>query len=335
MSKRTLPEIAGAGLLFMADPHFADTSPGQRLEGYFEQILAKVEAGLNMARERQMVPVFLGDMFHWPRDNSNRMLVELMRLFGSHAGERMPWAVVGNHDKHQSRFTEDVSLAVLETSGVIRLMKEPGPQFVLRTDAASGPVKTLVCASPDGTPIPKSFERPGDNPALDDPKSVLWLTHHNIRFPEFLDKAYGIKELPGIDWVINGHIHRPQQTVRKGCTTWANPGNISRLTFSRHSLERVPRAHVWTPDCAELEPLDLPHFPFSEVFPDQELPPEQDGAAEQNGSQFIRGLERLAWRRTNEGIGLREFLDENLDRATSEDSLVWELYEEVIHDESE
>ncbi|KAB1441618.1 metallophosphoesterase family protein [Pseudodesulfovibrio senegalensis] len=334
MSPSQIPEIEGAGLLFMADPHFADNSPGQRLDGYFEQILAKVEAGLDMAREQELVPVFLGDMFHWPRDNSNRMLVELMRLFVSHGGAQKVWALVGNHDKHQSRLTDDVSLAVLETAGALRLMKEQGPQFVLRSQTDSGVARTLVCASPDGSPIPKLFERPGDDPLLDDPQTVLWLTHHNIRFPEFLDRAYGIKELPGIDWVINGHIHRPQQTVVKGCTTWANPGNISRLTFSRHSLERVPRAHVWTPGCAELAPQDLPHLPFAEVFPDQELPPEQGEGEEQDGSRFIRGLERLAWRRTNEGVGLRDFLKENLDDTTPEDSLVWELYEEVMDDAS-
>lgn len=311
--------VTGNGLFLVADPHLADTSPGQRLDGYLEQILGKVEACLARARELDMVPVFLGDLFHWPRDNSNRMLVELIRVFGEAAKTRMAWVLVGNHDKYQSRFTPDVSLAVLEAAGVIRLMKEQGEQFDLQTSQG----RVRVCASPDGTPLPKEYERDADCP-----ETVLWVAHHNIRFPEFLDKAYGIREIPGVDWLVNGHIHRPQPTVRKGATIWANPGNITRLTFSRHTMERTPAAAVWTPGCEELERWEVPHLAFNEVFPDQDFPPEEHEA--EGESRFIEGLERLAWRRTREGVGLRQFLSDNLSHETPEARLIWELYEEVV-----
>ena len=318
----SLEHVRAKGLFLVANPHLADHPPGQRLEGYLDQILAKLTACLERADELSMAPVLLGDLFHWPRDNSNRMLVELIRLFGGRTGDRTVHILVGNHDKYQSRFTDDVSLAVLETAGVVRLMKEEGPQFVLDTD--DGPV--LVCASPDGSPLPKSYER-----GEDDPETVIWLTHHNIRFPEFIDKAYSIKELPGIDWVINGHIHRPQPTVTKGRTTWANPGNITRLTFTRRSMAREPAAAIWTPGCAELEKWVIPHLAFDQVFPDQELPPEEQEL--EGESNFIKGLERLAWQRTHEGTGLKQFLTENLSSETPEGKLIWELYEEVISGE--
>ncbi|EGB15339.1 hypothetical protein DND132_2134 [Pseudodesulfovibrio mercurii] len=317
-----LEHIRANGLFLVADPHLADNPPGQRLEGYLDQILAKLTACLNRADELGMAFVLLGDLFHWPRDNSNRMLVELIRLFGGRTGDKTVFALVGNHDKYQSRFTDDVSLAVLESAGVVRLMKEEGPQFVL--DTPDGPA--LVCASPDGAPLPARHDH-----AEGDPDTVIWLTHHNIRFPEFIERAYSIKELPGIDWLINGHIHRPQPTVTKGQTTWANPGNITRLTFSRRSMVRQPAAAVWTPGCAELEPWVVPHLPFDQVFPDQELPPEEQET--EGESNFIKGLERLAWQRTHEGTGLRQFLTENLSSETPEGKLIWELYEEVIHGE--
>jgi DNA repair exonuclease SbcCD nuclease subunit len=312
--------IRASGLFLIADPHLADLPPGQRLDGYLEQIMIKLAACLDRARELGMVPVLLGDLFHRPRDNSNKMLVELIRLFGSRTGADTVWALVGNHDKYQSRFTEDVTIAVLEAAGVVRLMKDEGPQFILET----GTARTLVCASPDGSPLPRAYER-----AEDDPDTVVWLTHHNIRFPEFDDRAYAIRELPGIDWLINGHIHRPQPTVRAGQTTWANPGNITRLTFTRRSMERRPAAAIWTPGCDELERWEVPYLPFDQVFPDQELPPEVQET--QGESSFISGLERLAWKRTHEGMGLRQFLQENLSRETPEGALIWELYEEVTH----
>jgi len=318
----TVDTIHAKGLLLIADPHLADTPPGQRVDGYLDQVMTKLEACLDHADELGMVPVILGDLFHWPRDNSNKMLVELIRIFGLRTSENRVWALVGNHDKYQSRFTEDVSMAVLEAAGVLRLMKDDGPQFILDTD--DGPV--LIGASPDGTPLPKSYERQSD-----DPETVIWLTHHNIKFPEFIDRAYSIKELPGIDWVINGHIHRPQQTIIKGQTTWANPGNITRLTFTRRSMVREPAAAIWTPGCEELEKWVVPFKVFDEVFPDQELPPEEQEI--EGESNFIKGLERLAWERTQEGMGLKQFLTDNVTRETQEGELIWELYEEVIHSE--
>ncbi|WP_319541517.1 metallophosphoesterase [uncultured Pseudodesulfovibrio sp.] len=316
----TVEHIHGAGLFFVADPHLADHPPGQRLDGYLDQIMNKLEACLDRAEVLGMVPVILGDLFHWPRDNSNKMLVELIRIFGARTGESAVWVLVGNHDKYQSRFTEDVTLAVLEAAGVVRLMKESGPQFILET----GKEHVLVGASPDGTPLPKNYDHKPD-----DPDTVIWLTHHNIQFPEFIDRAYTIKELPGIDWLVNGHIHRPQTTITKGQTTWANPGNITRLTFTRRSMEREPAAAIWTPGCEELEKWVVPFEPFDVVFPDQELPAEEHEV--EGESKFISGLERLAWQRTHEGIGLKQFLEENLSTQTPEGKLIWELYEEVIH----
>lgn len=318
----TRKRIRGNGLFLIADPHLADTPPGQRLDGYLDQIMTKLAACLERAAALEMVPVILGDLFHWPRDNSNKMLVELIRLFGAYTGDRAVWSVVGNHDKYQSRFTEDVSIAVLESAGVLTLMKDKGPQFVLQTNIGD----VLVCASPDGTSIPKQYE-----PTADDPDTVVWLTHHNIRFPEFVDRAYSIKELPGIDWLINGHIHRPQQTITKGQTTWANPGNITRLTFTRRSMKREPAAAIWTPGCDELEKWAVPFESFEVVFPDQELPPEEQET--EGESNFIKGLERLAWQRTHEGVGLKQFLSDNVKKEGPEGELIWALYEEVIRGE--
>lgn len=318
----TLDRVRANGLFLVADPHLADHPPGQRLQGYLEQIMSKLAACLDRADELSLAPVILGDLFHWPRDNSNRMLVDLIRLFGPRTGDRRVRVLVGNHDKYQSRFTDDVSLAVLETAGAVTLMKEYGPQFVLETPEG----EALVCASPDGSPLPKGYEREEG-----DPETVIWLTHHNIRFPEFIDRAYSIKELPGVDWVINGHIHRPQPTVVKGQTTWANPGNVTRLTFTHRSKVREPAAAIWTPGCAELATWVVPHLSFDQVFPDQELPPE---AQETEGeSNFIKGLERLAWQRTHEGTGLKQFLTDNLSVETPEGKLIWDLYEEVVSGE--
>ncbi|SKA92677.1 DNA repair exonuclease SbcCD nuclease subunit [Paucidesulfovibrio gracilis DSM 16080] len=314
-----LPRVRGNGLFLIGDPHVADIPPGHRLPGYREQVLSKLAACLDRARELEMPVVLLGDLFHRPRDNSNTLLVELMSLFRPHR----PFVLVGNHDKHLARWTRDVSLAVLGEAGVIRLMQEPGLQFVLETPEA----KVVVGATPDGHRLPRGLDRE----YVPDEATVLWFTHHNISFPDFLDRAGRIKELPGIDWLINGHIHRPQPQVQAGSTTWANPGNITRLTFSRRSSEKIPAAAIWTPGCEELTSWQVPHEPFYDVFPRQEFPPEEQ--EEHGESRFLEGLERLAMRRSSEGTGLREFLQANLNPEQPESALIWALYKEVVDNE--
>lgn len=307
-----LPKIAGKGLFVVCDPHVAATPPGQRLEGYREQVMDKLAACLARARELECHPVIPGDLFHWPRENPNGLVVELIELFRAYR----PTVMVGNHDKYLARFTRDVSLAVLEAAGAVRLLSEAGPAFWL--DTPLGPV--LVGGSPDGTHLPRHVDRDG---AL----ATVWFTHHSISFPDFQERLLAPREIPGLDWVINGHIHRPQPMVVTGRTRWCCPGNITRLTFSQATKDRVPAAAVWRPGVEELERWPVPLVPFEQVFPDQPFPPEPD--PEQRKSLFLKGLERLAWRRTQEGLGLKDFLSANLNPEQPETGLIWDLYEEV------
>jgi len=312
-----LPSIKAEGLFIIADPHVAATPPGQRLEGYREQVMAKLAACLEYAKEHALHVVVAGDLFHWPRENPNGLVVELIELFGPHR----PSVLVGNHDKYLARFTKDVSLAVLNAAGAVRLLENSGLAFRLETQAGS----VLVGASPDGTFLPKEVDR-------GDAVSTVWFSHHNIAFPDCEPGASEgativPKEIPGLNWLINGHLHRPKPMVVAGSTRWCNPGNITRLTFSRKTQERTPAAAIWRPNALELEIWPVPCLPFGAVFPDQPFPPEPD--AKESESLFLAGLERLAWRRTQEGLGLKNFLTDNLTPGEPETALIWELYEEV------
>lgn len=320
-----LERITGRGLLVISDPHLTATSPGHRLPGFLEQIMEKLRFGLEYAAEHGYIPVILGDLFHLPRDNPNHMLVELIELFRAYR----PFVLVGNHDKYQARYTGDVSMAVLDAAGVLRLMDTPGPRFVLVTDVGD----VLVGASPDFSPIPKSILNYLTEEERERFTRVVWCTHHNVGFPEFEGNALKPYEIPGVDWVLNGHIHRPQPTLTRGTTRWANPGSLARMAFSHTAKKRVPSMFVWRPELADLEPVKVPYLPFCEVFPENELPPdtpETDGRVRE--SEFLKGLERLAWRRTREGAGLKDFLTANLDPETPEAEVVWALYQEVVRD---
>jgi len=209
MTEATLPVRRAAGLLCIPDPHLAGAPPMQRLESYTDDVLAKLTACLELAAARDLLPVVLGDLFHWPRENPNSLMVALIDLFGP----VKPYVLVGNHDKYQARFTADTSLAVLRAAGVVRVLDAPG--LFLRLETPTGPA--LIGASPDGAALPSGLDpAPGE--------TTVWLTHHNVSFPDYQEKYVRIREIPGLDWVINGHIHQPQPTIVAGRTHWANPG---------------------------------------------------------------------------------------------------------------
>jgi hypothetical protein len=161
---------------------------------------------------------------------------------------------------------------------------------------------------------------------------VVWLTHHDLDFPGYDAARVSLKEISGVDMVVNGHLHMPKPPQKCGSTVWLNPGNISRLTLSPYNRSRIPSAFIWRPPILELVPVPLPHRPFAEIFP--ELSGQDEPAFDQDAeSLFIKGLENLLIRKTTEGVGLRAFLEANLDPSDLVDADIWELYEEVMHAE--
>ncbi len=306
-----------AGLLFIGDPHVAASPPGYRLDDYTRTILEKLAFSLETARDLNLLPVILGDLFHVPRNNPNSLLVDLIELF--RPGN--PFVLVGNHDKHEARLTRDVSLSVIQAARIIRLIDRPGPVCSLKV----GNYKVLLGGSPDWTPLPTRIEK-----GLHD--FVIWLTHHDLSFPGYDACRVSLKEIPGVDMVVNGHIHTPKPPQQCGCTVWFNPGSITRLTLSAYSRGLTPSAFIWSPPTLDLSPLPLPHRPFSEVFP--ELSCEDAACPDQNAeSFFIKGLENLLMRKTMEGVGIKTFLEANLIPGDPVDADIWALYEEVMHAE--
>ncbi len=305
------------GLLFIGDPHLAASPPGYRLDDYTRAILGKLAVSLEIAREDNLLPIILGDLFHLPRNNPNYLLVDLIELFGA----SLPFVLVGNHDKHEARLTRDVSLAVLEAAKVIRLIDRAGPVCSLRVADS----RVFLGASPDWTPLPPRVNR-GEH------EVVIWLTHHDLGFPGYEGARVALQEIPGVDMVVNGHLHTPKPPRQCGNTTWFNPGGIARLTLSPYSRALTPSVFIWRPPGRELVSIPLPHRPFAEIFPELTGEDEQDSEAEPE-SLFIKGLENLLIRKTAEGVGVKAFLEANLNPDDQVDTYIWSLYEEVMHEE--
>ena len=252
-----LPLLSASGLGFLSDPHLAAEPPGVRGPGYKGQIMAKLRDGLAKARERDLVPVLLGDLFHRARGNPRELVAEAGDVLAPHR----PWVLVGNNDLHNGILEDGGPLRTLERSNTIRLMDRPGPYFLLRTPEGTA----LFGATPYGYPYPDSFDA-----ARYGVGAVLWGSHHHAAFPEYPDKPHRLREIPGVDWVVNGHLHRPLDQRVHGSTFWLNIGSLARGKPRERNKHRVPVLTIWTfagHQTRRMETVPLAHQPFSVVFP--------------------------------------------------------------------
>ena len=109
-----------AGLLVIGDPHVEGRQPGFRRDDYPEVILEKIRWCLDYALENNLQPVFLGDMFEKPRDNSNWIIARLIEIMqGSGA-----IGIYGNHDCAEISLTENDSLMLLIKAGCLKLVSQ-------------------------------------------------------------------------------------------------------------------------------------------------------------------------------------------------------------------
>lgn len=310
------------GLLAIGDPHLEGRVPGFRKDDYPQAILEKLRWAINYAAEAALLPMILGDLFHLPRNNPNWLLVEVMQLL-----DRELLLIHGNHDVHENAITPDDSFSVITAADKGIFLDN---DTLVHTEINNCPV--IIGGTSWGHEIPrKIFE---ELPESLDPKLVVWLTHHDVKVPGYEEKGWlRPRAIEGVDLVINGHIHRRLESVRKGQTQWLTPGNIARRARSDATRNHTPSvlridvgAGGWT-----CEHLEIPHRPYDVVFYEAVA---DDAADDEQSSPFVAGLSELQARKTETGVGLKAFLDKNLDHFEPDVAEeIRKLSREVIQDE--
>lgn len=291
------------GILFIGDPHLASRPPGFRKDDYPQVILEKLRWCLAYAKEHDLLPVLLGDLFDFPRDNATWMIVQLLAML-----DNQTLAVYGNHDCKENTLSDNDTLSILVHAKKLRLLSPENPWIGTINDR---PI--LIAGTCWGQPLPKTFDPQPHLSGLSTQHSALvfWITHHDLHFPGYEESArFDCREIAGVNVVVNGHIHRDLGRVQSGKTLWINPGNITRVARSDASRAHVPsvlRADV-AADSFALSRVPVPHSPYDDVFHagtmSAEIAPGE--------SAFIRELAALESVRTASGAGLREFLSANL-----------------------
>ncbi len=166
---RTVKQRPLHGMLVIGDPHIEGRQPNFRCDDYPITILNKVRWCLDYAKENQMLPVFLGDMFDKPRDNPTWMLGELIEMLL----DRGAIGIYGNHDCAEPMLTDNDSLMILVKSGCLQLVSETSPWI--------GPINgrmTVIGGSSYRHRVPERFDLaklPRHSLFGDDPL-VVWLS---------------------------------------------------------------------------------------------------------------------------------------------------------------
>lgn len=313
------------GLLFIGDPHLEARVPGFRKDDYPNVALQKFRWCLDYARTQQLQPILLGDLFQLPQDNPNWLVSKIIECID----EPLP-AIYGNHDVRENSLKPNDTINILFSGGHLWQLSA---EQTLRVSVEGQAV--VIGGSAWGQKIPKQFV------ADPDADLVVWVTHHDLFIPGY-EEAGRIRpaDRPGIDIIVNGHIHRRLEPVCKGKTHWITAGNITRRARSDATREHTPAIVTLRPgECSGKDSFStdvpvihsysfcsrqgdswsllweqVPHQPYDDVFHAQI---EADEDHSDQGSGFVADLRELTARKTDSGAGLTNFLKQYLDQFES------------------
>ena len=317
------PDSGYRGLLVIGDPHLEGRQPGFRKDDFPRVILGKLRWCIEYALGERLLPILLGDLFDKPRDNPTWMLGELIDLLS-----RIECiGVYGNHDCADPLLGPHDSLSLLIKAGCVTLVDHDLPWRGVMNGR-----DVVIGGSSYRQRIPESFKVAG----ADGPSPLgVWITHHDLNLPGYDENRFPKpRPIPGVDLIINGHIHRRLDPVTAGSTVWMTPGNITRRSRSdavRAHTPSVLRVDV-TRSGYETTYVEVPHERFDDVFHEAVA----GDAADPTDSAFVSGLAELQSLKTQSGAGLLSFLEQNtgsFDPAVSAE--IMSLAHGVLNDDQE
>lgn len=239
------------GLLFVGDPHLWSKGPGKRLDSnIFKTVsLNKLNQAVDIALNNNLYLIILGDLFHVDYENDIDLLTKLSRILKK---AREPFATIeGNHEKSQTKLSDDVATSLLREAGVLYTLEENKlwGKFTFKNGQ-----QCYIGSTPYGEKIPTEVKLPTKEKNQDTP--IIWLTHHDLDFGDTYPGVIPVTEIKGVRMLVNGHIHKTKPSLTLGKMKAHNPGNITRL--STDCKDHVPSVWKWTPEQDfDLEPIDL------------------------------------------------------------------------------
>lgn len=274
-----------SGLLFVGDPHLWSLKPDRRMDANFaDSVLKKIEEAVSIANAKNLYLIFLGDLFHKKEECNIDMLTKLSRILRKL--KDTPSTVEGNHEKRQTKLSDDVALSLLRENRTIYTMEDNDlwAKFYFNDGT-----QCYVGGTPYGEKIPKEVTLPKKEIHS---VPIIWLTHHNLDFGETYPGVIKVEEIKGVSMLVNGHIHKTKKPLTVGKMRAHNPGNITRL--SKDCADHIPAVWEWNSSLNwELEPHTINYhkivFDMKDSLIEVDILPEKITAemTPQQTSQFV------------------------------------------------
>lgn len=226
------------GILFVGDPHLKSTAIGRRKDDFTRTVMNKILNCINIANERNLVLMFLGDLFDSDDDEDTRMLTELIRGFKKL--KYTPITIMGNHEKKQTLPMDHNPITLLKEAGLIKTVEKSG----IFAKAILNNKVYYIGGTPHGSNIPEKIIRPNDS------DGIIWITHHDLAFGGGYPGSIPINEIVGVDLLVNGHIHKHYSPIKAGKMVAFNPGNITRVSVD--CKDHIPAAWEFNGDFENL-----------------------------------------------------------------------------------
>lgn len=243
------------GFLWVGDPHLSSMRIGRRKDNFMESCFSKLEFCKDWANSNNARLVLGGDLLDRKNENNIELITRLNRWCRS-LNER-PLDLGSNHDLTLGVALDKNALRLLMDSESLDVLLTPGLMFedVYVSKESGQSYKVAVFGVPYGFDLPDEV--------ISDADIVILMTHHDLAMQSSYPKSIPLKEIVGVNLVINGHMHGNKPSQRVGETLWCNPGNIEPLSIDLKDM--VPRAWVFDIDhyldypLSPLKPLLLPH----------------------------------------------------------------------------
>lgn len=301
------------GLVFIGDLHLAGRNVGFRKDIYPETMLSKLAYALDLAKKRNYLPLFLGDLFHWPKDNPNWILVKLCQLL-----ETPLYGIYGNHDCSTNQLSINDSLEILIQAG----------RFILLDDILLSVTINSQSVLVGGCSWNREISKEMQQELTRHSNTVFWLFHQDWAFQQTTYFGKPLCNILGVDFAVNGHIHLPYPDEVMGSTHWFNPGSLTRISRDKKNRDRAVQilAFEYQEKWQNLL-FEVPHQRFEDVFYLEEIYSESE-----MDSAFIQGLYELENIHTETYAGFTTFLDKNIGqfREPIQDA-IRELSEEILY----
>lgn len=232
------------GFLFIGDPHLDSRRIGRRLDNCMDSALTKLSNAADICTEKKLYPVILGDLIHRSGENSMTLLNKLIRVLAKFPAT--PICLGGNHGREQTALTENDMESVLAEVKSLILVEEQG---VIGKFDFNGKIVVL-----HGFPYFATHSKPVPfKKKVEACKGInIGISHEDLAFDSAYPTARKLVEIGNMDHMVNGHMHRTMKSVKVGCTTWHNPGNIENLSVDL--ADQKPAVWEFCPGMELLEP---------------------------------------------------------------------------------